>query len=302
MAVASREPDVGLNTAKVTQPFLKWPGGKRWLIQHGLPMPTSFDRLVEPFTGSAAVFFALRPERALLSDLNAELINLFSVMRSHPKELMDLLQRHQERHCKQHYYAVRNLEYQRPLWRAARMLYLNRTCWNGLYRVNQKGKFNVPIGTKSAVVMDSDDFIILSEALANVELKCQDFEKTIRVCGEGDFLFVDPPYTVKHNFNGFLKYNETMFSWDDQIRLADCLCKAANRGSSIVVTNADHESVRALYHTGFDYQAIARKSVLAGSAAHRGETSEAVFTANIHATLGDGILTVGHSDLNAQRQ
>src|SRR5687767_6702725 len=118
MAVVSPETDVDLKTTRVIQPFLKWPGGKRWLIQHGLPMPLNFDRLVEPFAGSAAVFFAIRPQRALLSDLNPELINLFSVMRSHPKELMDLLQRHQEKHSKQHYYAVRKRDYQRPLWRA----------------------------------------------------------------------------------------------------------------------------------------------------------------------------------------
>ncbi|MCY7280961.1 MAG: Dam family site-specific DNA-(adenine-N6)-methyltransferase [Sphingomonas bacterium] len=253
-----------------------------------MPRPIQFDRLVEPFTGSGAVFFGLRPKRALLSDLNPELINLFSIMRSHPNELKNLLQRHQEKHCKQHYYAVRERDYQRPLWRAARMLYLNRTCWNGLYRVNKSGRFNVPIGTKSAVVMESDDFSVFAEALENAELKCQDFEATISVCGDGDFLFVDPPYTVKHNFNGFLKYNENMFSWDDQIRLAECLRAAAGRGASIVVTNADHESVRELYDVGFAYRTIARKSVLAGSAAHRGETSEALFTANLRApVIGD---------------
>jgi len=97
----------------------------------------------------------------------------------------------------------------------------------------------------------------------------------------GDFLFVDPPYTVKHNFNGFLKYNETMFSWDDQARLAAALRRAAARGAAIVVTNADHESLRELYKDGFAYKRMTRQSVLAGSAAHRGATTEALFTVNV---------------------
>jgi DNA adenine methylase len=262
-------------------PFLKWAGGKRWLVQSRLPRPAGYERFIEPFLGSAAVFFHLKPARALLADVNDELINLYAAIRDAPERMSVLMAWHQEKHSSTHYYQIRDRVYQDRIWRAARTLYLNRTCWNGLYRVNRKGKFNVPMGSKSSVVLPTDDFFATSNMLKNVDLKCQDFEITVDSSCPGDFLFVDPPYTVKHNMNGFVKYNETIFSWNDQVRLAAALERAAARGVAIVVTNADHDSVRSLYQSDFEYTQVTRRSVLAGSAAHRGATTEALFTRNL---------------------
>lgn len=265
----------------VIEPFLKWAGGKRWLAARGLPQPAQYDRYIEPFLGGAAVFFSLLPPRALLSDLNHELIDLYRVMRDHPIRLTRILQVHHALHSKDHYYVVRAWQPECRIERAARTLYLNRTCWNGLYRVNQKGEFNVPIGTKSSVLFDSDDFGKISEALSKAELRCCDFGDAIEEAGKGDFVFVDPPYTAKHNLNGFLKYNEKMFSWADQVRLRDSLGGAIVRGAAVVVTNADHESVRELYEGLARYVSVARASILAADAHRRGPTTEAMFVANI---------------------
>lgn len=262
-------------------PFLKWAGGKRWLVQSGqLQTPSHYERFIEPFFGGGAVFFSLEPQRALLSDVNPELIELYEIVRDEPERLRSILEWHQEKHSPVHYYAIRNRRYRDKAWRAARTLYLNRTCWNGLYRLNRKGEFNVPIGTKTAILIE-ESFAEASALLARATLVCQDFEHTIGEAAKGDFLFVDPPYTARHNLNGFLKYNEKMFSWEDQLRLHRSLLRAGERGASIIVTNADHASLHDLYSAGFTYRSIERQSVLSGEAYGRGKTTEAVFTANV---------------------
>lgn len=266
----------------MVSPILKWAGGKRWLvIGDRLPKPQKYQRYVEPFLGSGAVFFHLMPRSAILSDLNGDLINLYKVVRDNPAEFEERMRVHQAMHSKEYYYQVRGQSCLESDAAAARFLYLNRTCWNGLYRVNKRGEFNVPIGTKQTVVMGTDDFLAVSKALRRAELRNEDFETIVDETREGDFLFVDPPYTVQHNFNGFLKYNEQIFSWQDQMRLRDALQRATERGVAIVLTNADHESVRKLYTSKFQYQKLARQSVLAGKSSKRGSTTEAIFTYNL---------------------
>jgi DNA adenine methylase len=265
----------------VTAPFLKWAGGKRWLASSNrLPRPDGYDRYIEPFLGGGAVFFALRPTTALLADINLELINLYRVIRDQPIAFKDALEEHQRSHSNAYYYQVRDSDPEDTIGRAARMLYLNRTCWNGLYRVNKNGAFNVPRGTKDSVVMSGEDFSVISEQLNNAELCCEDFEQTIDKAQANDFLFVDPPYTVNHNANGFLKYNEKIFSWSDQVRLHAALLKAGERGVSIVVTNADHETIHDLYE-GFAYTRLDRSSILSAKKEYRGKTSEALFSLNL---------------------
>lgn len=262
-------------------PMLKWAGGKRWLANgNRLPVPPEYDRYVEPFVGSGAVFFHLEPATAILADLNPELINLYEVTRDQPAKLWRALVAHQIAHSSQYYYGVRSAKMEGELERAARFLYLNRTCWNGLYRVNKKGEFNVPIGTKQAVIMASDNFEETARLLRRAEIYCADFEDVVDKCSAGDFLFVDPPYTAKHNFNGFLKYNELIFGWSDQLRLHAALRRAADRGARVCVTNANHSSLRELYED-FELVTLTRHSVLAGKSDARGSTTEAMFTANI---------------------
>lgn len=267
---------------QTVEPFLKWAGGKRWLVaSDALPIPAQYERYLEPFLGGAAIFFRLRPQRAVLSDLNAELIELYRMVRDDPKGLRRELAKHNALHCKEHYYNMRASKPESALDRAARTLYLNRTCWNGLYRVNLKGEFNVPIGTKNTVLFADETFEHASKALSRAEILCSDFEETIHMATAGDFIFIDPPYTVQHNFNGFVKYNEKIFGWSDQIRLRDAVRLAVARGASVAITNADHESIRELYRGICDYRSLNRASVLAGKRDRRGPTTEALFFANL---------------------
>lgn len=260
---------------EVTPPFLKWAGGKRWLAPRIVDTVTMLSgKYIEPFLGSGAIFFALRPKNALLSDANADLINAYIAIRDEPQKVFELLKVHQKNHCSEYFYQVRQYKPRERYRKAARFIYLNRTCWNGLYRVNLEGTFNVPIGTKTNVLMTSDDWPAISKLLMSVAIASQDFETSIDIAQKGDLVFADPPYTVKHNLNGFIKYNNALFSWDDQIRLRDALVRAKKRGAHIIATNACHQSVQDLYSDGFVMEPLSRASVLAGSAMHRGRYDE----------------------------
>ncbi len=263
---------------KPIEPFLKWAGGKRWLVNHYSHFfeGIKFERYFEPFLGSGAVFFHLRPNQAFLSDLNEELINTYQGVKDVPDQIERLLKEHHKKHCKEYYYFMRKENFSSLAEKAARTIYLNRTCWNGLYRVNLKGKFNVPIGTKTNVVLETDDFRRISKLLKKMTIKAQDFEKTIDQCGKNDLVFVDPPYTVCHNNNGFLKYNEDIFSWDDQVRLRNSVWRAHARGAKIVVLNACNESVIKLYKNFPRLMKLSRHSVLSGNAQHRRSVEELI--------------------------
>jgi DNA adenine methylase len=263
-------------------PFLKWPGGKRWFVSRGLlPSPRSFSRFVEPFLGGGAVFFGLKPSRSILSDLNEELICLYRVMRDYPDELQEQMHKHHLLHNHSYYYTIRADNPKEDIGIASRLLYLNRTCWNGLYRVNSFGKFNVPIGTKTAVLFEGEDFKAYANLLQGVKLQCCDFEEVINVTGPGDFLFVDPPYTVQHNNNNFIKYNEFLFKWGDQVRLCEALMRAKSRGVSIVMANADHDSIRNLYADLGRPVVVQRHSILSGNPRFRNLTSEIIISVNM---------------------
>lgn len=257
-------------------PPLKWAGGKRWFVaNHQDLLPKKFNRYIEPFLGSGAVFFSIQPDDALISDLNPELINLYEVIRDEPIKLEKKLKEHQRNHSAEYYYSMRALQTRNKITTAARTLYLNRTCWNGLYRVNLKGEFNVPKGTKDNVVLATDDFLRLSGVLSKAKIKCQDFQESIDSAEKGDFLFLDPPYTVAHNNNGFIKYNQNLFSWEDQIRLRDAVLSAVQRGVEVVVTNAAHKSVKDIY-ANFDQLVVERSGVISGLKSSRGRYEELV--------------------------
>lgn len=256
-------------------PILKWAGGKRWLVEsHPEIFSLNYNRLIEPFMGSGAVFFKLAPDSSIISDSNQELISTYEAIRNDWLSVETALKRHHSRHSKAYYYKMRDTKPRTPHGRAARFIYLNRTCWNGLYRVNLQGKFNVPIGTKTNVLLETDNFKKVSELLEKAELDCCDFEKTIDKAQKGDLLFVDPPYTVKHNQNGFIKYNESLFSWEDQVRLKEAIIRAKNRSARIILTNAHHESIIELYKGIGTQSPLTRSSVISGIAKHRGAYEE----------------------------
>lgn len=262
-------------TSGALSPFLKWAGGKRWLVPEiKKRLPSRYESYYEPFLGGGAVFFSLLPKTGVLADLNANLVELYCVVRDRPTELKDQLQDHHAKHCNDYYYDVRASAPPTAIARAARLLYLNRTCFNGLYRVNKQGLFNVPIGTKSSVVFENERFEALSSALSCVHIRAQDFEKTLETAKKNDFVYVDPPYTVAHNYNGFLKYNDSIFSWQDQIRLRNVLEDVALRGAKVLISNANHKSIRDLYRGFGCISELHRSSVISGTSCSRARTSE----------------------------
>ncbi|WP_278247279.1 DNA adenine methylase [Yoonia rosea] len=254
---------------------MKWAGGKRWLVdREEFKIPSYTGRYIEPFLGGGAVFFFLQPTASILSDINPKLIETYQSIRDDWKTVWSILSEHQIKHCSEYYYRQRGYQPGTPAERAALFLYLNRSCWNGLYRENLKGQFNVPIGTKTKILMDDDDFQWTSQRLEKSEISCCDFADTIKKSEAGDFLFVDPPYTTAHNMNGFVKYNQNIFSWEDQIRLRDELVAARNRGVHIVSTNANHQSVHDLYRNCGELYEVSRASVISGKKKGRSSTEE----------------------------
>lgn len=258
-----------------TIPFLKWAGGKRWLMRsHGKSFDLSgIERYVEPFVGSGAVFFGLCPKRSLLNDANVELIETYRAIKGDWRLVLRLLSTHQRLHSDSYYYQVRDSSPFSAAERAARFIYLNRTCFNGLYRVNRRGEFNVPRGTKDAVLLETDNFESISKRLKHATLRSGDFERVVAQCGRGDLIYADPPYTVKHNNNGFIKYNERLFSWSDQERLKHALVAAASRGAKVLISNADHPSIRELYADA-NCEVAERHSVMASESVRRRRTTE----------------------------
>ncbi len=190
------------------RPFLRWAGGKRWLADNSAINAEKNTRLVEPFLGGGALFFARDWDRALLSDVNRFLVNAYLNLKSYPAELFSLVQFHFDRHSRDYYYDIRKRLGHITLQDAADFIYLNRACFNGLFRVNLNGRFNVPLGTKVYELREAAEFEAWSHKLSTADIKLADFEETIASCGQGDLIFADPPYTVNHNSNGFIEYNE----------------------------------------------------------------------------------------------
>lgn len=280
--VAAIESSKGRRVDGSVMPFLKWAGGKRWLTDRpelAEFVPNAIGRYFEPFLGGAALFFALQPERAVLSDLNGELVSTYQAIRDDWRLVVKHLRNFNRDHTADHYYKIRASSPRSPATRAARFIYLNRVCWNGLYRVNRSGEFNVPLGSKTMVLLEGDDFEAVALRLSHAKLSSCDFADTIRQAGRGDFIFADPPYTVRHNVNGFVKYNEKIFSWNDQIRLRNELRDAKARGARILCTNADHSSIRDLYRVDFEFSRVKRFSSIAGAGGKRGEFAELLISA-----------------------
>jgi DNA adenine methylase len=258
-------------------PFLKWAGGKRWLAPRlGLIVGTPLaGRLVEPFLGSGSVFFALKPATALLADSNADLIATFRGVRKDPKGVLTDLSALQIEKS-----VFREMRSSRPKAdrdRAVRLIYLNRTAFNGLYRVNQKNEFNVPFGCKPGTKLaDHTVITAASAALQAATLRCQDFRDTLKeIRTAEDVLYIDPPYTVKHDSNGFRRYNNNIFSWKDQEDLAALTSILATNGVRIIISNAHHHEVRRLYSSAlFHAAALQRATCMAADSLRRGTCTE----------------------------
>lgn len=260
------------------RPFLRWAGSKQRLLGQIRPfIPKTYGRYYEPFLGSGALFLALQPERATLSDFSEEVVGVWKSVRDSNTYLAEYLR--PLKPSKEIFYDIRSSRSVDYPERAAEFLYLNKTCWNGLYRVNSKGEFNVPYGSpQSDFIFDEGNLRKCSELLgrSSITIDCCDFSKTLRTPRSGDLVFLDPPYVTKHNFNGFRDYNERLFSWADQERLAVAARRLADRGVHVIVSNADHADVIGLYED-FRLVQLERPSTLASNAAKRGRVTEAMF-------------------------
>lgn len=257
--------------------FIKWAGGKRWLIKNHLdlfPSESEYNKYIEPFLGGGSIYFNLEPKKAILNDINSELIITYQTVKDNWEGVFDGLTELDKIHNYNLYYKIRAELPTSDIEKAIRFLYLNRTCFNGLYRVNLNNRFNVPIGTKNKVILNSDNFLKASKILKNAKLFNLDFEKIIAKAKENDFIFIDPPYTVKHNLNGFIKYNEKLFTWSDQVRLKEAVVEAIKRKAKVLVLNADHESIRDLYCDVGEQFSLTRASVIAGNKSNRGKYTE----------------------------
>jgi len=269
------------------QPFLKWVGGKAQLLaQFDEFLPAHVDRYFEPFIGGGAVFFHLKhrfPQmRAFLRDNNDELVNTYKAVRDYPKELMRRLDQHLaafRADRKEYYYAVRKnhaLAEKEIVERAARMIFLNKTCFNGLWRVNASGEFNVPIGSHAnPALYYRENILAASRALEGVHLAAQDFRDTLNETRRGDFAYIDPPYVPISATASFTSYTKEDFGAEEQRELAALFADAAQRGVRLMLSNSDVPFVRNLY-CGFKIHTVQARRAINCDGSKRGAVNEVV--------------------------
>lgn len=268
------------------KPFLKWAGGKQQLLtQFEAYLPDSIERYFEPFVGGGAVFFSLWsrgkiPNEAFLFDTNEELINTYLAIRDNVDELIRLLAIHKRRHSRDYYYKIRALDRQdvdlSDIERAARTIYLNRTCYNGLYRVNRKGQFNVPIGSyKNPKVLYDKTLRAANIALQRVNIRVGDFEEVLEYAQTGDFFYFDPPYDPVSKTASFTSYTAGDFGDDDQRRLADVFQQLSERGCLCMLSNSYTPFVLELYQD-FRIETVQAIRAINSDANGRGNIKEVV--------------------------
>ena len=262
------------------KPFLRWAGGKSWFIDHldDLLAGQNFTNYYEPFLGGGSIFFSIDVTDAVatLSDANKELIDTYIAIRDNVEEVIQYFATYEN--TSDFYYKLREKEPTDPFERAARFIYLNHTSYNGLYRVNRKGKYNVPFGNRKSDTIDVEEIRKASQALAGANLISGDFENRGDLIREGTLVFLDPPYTVSHNDNGFIQYNQSIFSIEDQERLAQYIQFIMERGAYFILTNAAHNAIRDIFADCGHSMLVERQSLIGGKKAKRGLTSELVFT------------------------
>ena len=272
-----------ISPSLVPRPFLKWAGGKgRMLGQYQSYFPLQFRHYYEPFLGGGAVFFHLsqRCQRVVLTDLNEELVNVYCCVRDEVEVLIELLTRHQTSHCHSYYYEVRaQTSLSSPSQRAARLIYLNKTCFNGLYRENSKGYFNVPIGRyKNPKICDAVTLRLAATALKYTDIVCKPFTAVLQQAhGNQDFVYFDPPYHPISATSSFTSYNRYGFNAEDQKRLQQTFARLAKRGVNVMLSNSDCPFIRHLYQD-FHIHAVQASRAINSKAQRRGKIAELVIT------------------------
>lgn len=257
-----------------SRPFLRWAGSKKQIV----PIIYTYwrdhhKRYFEPFAGSASLFFCIQPKTAILSDINSELIETYKQIKKNVAEVLARLRK--LKIGKQEYYRIRELKLQQldPAMRAARFIYLNRFCFNGLYRTNRKGEFNVPYGgEKSGGIPTQESLYKCHLALQNASLIKGDFEKVLDMTEYGDFVYLDPPYSNK-KIRIFHEYDASIFNWNDLDRLRTWQKEMTIRGVEFLVSYADCEEARILQN-GYKIEKVEVKRNIAGFAKHRRVVTE----------------------------
>jgi DNA adenine methylase len=270
------------SSKEVATPFVKWAGGKSSLTGAVLRLieRQPYRRFFEPFLGGGAVFFALRPRQAVLSDANPELINAYSQVQSNVDEVIKELSLHQAKHSKTHYYAVRsNPPVDLPA-RAAWFLYLNRTCYNGLWRVNSKGVFNVPMGSyKNPRILDAERLRNASKALKRARIVCGDFESVVARARPrpvfGDIVYFDPPYVPLSKTSQFTSYTKEDFTENDQRRLAGVASALSSKGVRVILSNSETTLIRSLFpDPPFTIEVVQMSRAISSVGSRRGKIPE----------------------------
>ncbi|MDX2271866.1 MAG: DNA adenine methylase [Cyanobacteriota bacterium] len=267
-------------SSSIARPFLKWAGGKHQLIAQYQPyFPKEYQTYYEPFLGGGAIFFHLQPKQAILSDINPELVNVYQCVRDHIEALITLLHKHQEAHNHDYYYQIRSATTLDPIWRAARFLYLNKTCFNGLYRENTRGEFNVPIGRyKNPAICNPSLLRLAASALQNICIEVCSFDEILKKAhSPTDFVYLDPPYHPLSPTSSFTSYSRYTFAEAEQIRLRNVMQELTSRRVKVMLSNSDCQFIRELYQ-GFHIHTIFAGRAINSQAKGRGKISEVLIT------------------------
>ena len=267
------------------QPFLKWAGGKRQLIPTIKEfLPAKYNRYYEPFVGAGAVLFAIQPQNAVINDTNRELINCYQVIRDDPETLLALCQQHKEQNSKDYYYSLRTLDRSNSFTelstqeRAARIIYLNKTCFNGLFRVNNSDQFNVPYGNyANPTIVNSNTIRAINAYLNQYQIKIieGDFEQALATADQGSFVYLDPPYQPISNTSSFTNYSKNGFGETEQVRLRDLCDRLSDRGCQILISNSNADLIKKLYdNSRYEIIEVKANRAINAVASKRGHISE----------------------------
>lgn len=264
---------------KHIEPFLRWAGGKNWLKNHikAIIRIEDYNNYHEPFLGGASIFFNLSPSNtSFLSDTNSNLIETYSAIKENYANVIQELKLFNNTEVD--YYRIRKQKFEDKFKSAAQFIYLNQTSFNGIYRVNLNGGYNVPYGFRSKKVFNEDNLRNCMNALRNSTLFSGDFECILDNVQKNDLVFLDPPYTVSHNKNGFIKYNKKLFSLSDQYRLKETINYIDKIGAFYVLTNAAHEKIFEIFNKDSYVVELSRGSSIGGLKAKRGRVNEFLFS------------------------
>ena len=270
------------------KPFVKWAGGKRSIIDKLISLvPKDYNTYYEPFVGGGAMLFELQPKTAVINDYNNELMNVYECIKNENKfaNMCNELNKHETKHSEEYYYEIRNLDRDKKkinkladYKRAARTIYLNKACFNGLYRVNSKNEFNVPSGKKNKVNTYDGPNLGIIHCLLNfndIKLLSTDFEDAVKEAKKGDFIYFDPPYDS--DTSTFTSYTENGFGKEEQIRLAELFKELDKRGCYVMLSNYNTKLIKELYKDyNFNYVTAPRN--IGASSKNRGKVEEVVIT------------------------